>query len=271
LIDVLNYLLPLLYALTIGAYIVDFLREKESLSGLKRSALLTTLLLHTGYLIARTITFEHPPITNKFEIFTVLAFSVAFCYFIIELMTDIKRTGSFILVFSLVFQVLSTAFIQDLVDVKEVLKNPLLGFHVFTVLLAYSAFTLSAVYGVLFIILYRRLQSNEYGIFFNRLPNLEVLEKLSFIAVVLGFINLTISISIGGIWLPQAFPDFSMFDPKLISSFSVWIVYGVAVGVRMFAGWYGRKVIYFSLAGYSLAILSLLLINMFGDTFHNFY
>ncbi|MCL4550393.1 MAG: cytochrome c biogenesis protein, partial [Bacteroidetes bacterium] len=87
--------------------------------------------------------------------------------------------------------------------VPEVLRNRLLGLHVISALLGYSGIIISAVYGVLFWLLYRNLKENKFGLIFNRLPSLEILEKLSFYAAVIGFILLTLAIVIGIICLPQ--------------------------------------------------------------------
>ena len=97
------------------------------------------------YLLLRTIEFDHPPITNIFEIFTILAFSISFSYFILELVTHISGTGPFIIIISIIFQLISSAFIPDVYQVKEVLRSHLLGAHVFSALLGYSAITISAV------------------------------------------------------------------------------------------------------------------------------
>ncbi|MDP3683764.1 MAG: cytochrome C biogenesis protein, partial [Ignavibacteria bacterium] len=129
-VDVSNILLPLFYLASFAIYLYDFQRDERRLSNIKRLFLFLTLVFHTFYLIARTVAFNHPPITNVFEIFTVLAFSVSFSYFILELVTDIRGTGLFIIVISLIFQVISSIFIVDLFEVKEVLRSNLLGIHV---------------------------------------------------------------------------------------------------------------------------------------------
>ena len=149
----LNFLLPVLYLVTFGIYLYDFIMEDSKVNNAKRVFLFLTLFLHVLYLILRTIEFNHPPITNKFEIFTVLAFSLGFAYFVLELLTDIRGTGAFIILFSLIFQIISSIFIQDLIEVKEVLRNRLLGIHVMSALLGYSGFTIAAVHGVLFFLL----------------------------------------------------------------------------------------------------------------------
>lgn len=271
LIDFLNILLPLLYITTFIFYYVDFMKGGKVITNSKRLLLFLTLIFHLFYLLFRTLHFEHPPITNVFEIFTVLAFAIGFSYFILELVTDIRGTGLFIIIISIFFQLISSFFIQDLVEVKNVLKSNLLGIHVFSALLGYSAITVSAVYGFLYLILYKEIKLNKFGLIFNRLPSLEVLEVLSFYSAVIGFILLTFAIIIGIIWLPKAFPDFSYLDPKLIGTSMVWILYGTGIASKVFGKWRGKKVVTLSIIGFVLAIASTMLTNFLAQSFHSFY
>lgn len=270
-INFLNILLPVLYAASFGFYLYDFLYEKNTLSNSKRIALFITLFLHTVYILSRTIEFDHTPITNKFEIFSILAFAISFSYFILELLTDVRGTGAFIILFSFVFQTVSSLFIPDNNIVPEVLRNRLLGLHVISALLGYSGITISAVYGLLFLQLYKNLRTNKFGLIFNRLPSLEILEKLSFYSLVIGFVLLTIAIAIGAVWLPAAFPNFSYTDPKLVSTFIVWLIYGIGIASKYTANWYGKKIIIFSLSGFVVAIASLVITSLLSNTFHSFY
>ncbi len=270
-IHILNIVLPILYLTTILAYGYDFLKGQKFLYNSKRLFLFLTLFVHIIFLLLRTIEYDHPPITNKFEIFSVLAFSISFSYFILELLTDVRGTGTFIILFSLIFQVVSSLFIEHNYIVPEVLRNRLLGLHVISALLGYSGITISAVYGLLFIQLYHNLKESKFGLIFNKLPSLEILEKLSFNSAVIGFVLLTIAIVIGIIWLPQAFPNFSYFDPKLISTGFVWIIYGAGISAKYLTNWYGKKVIIFSLSGFVMAMLSLILTTVLANTFHSFY
>lgn len=270
-INILNLLLPFLYGITAAVYALDFLKEKLPFQNSKRVFLLISILAHLFYLYSRTVEYNHTPITNKFEIFSVLAFSIALSYFILELLTDIRRTGAFILLIALVFQVVSSLFITHNYSVPDVLRNRMLGLHVISALLGYSGFAISAVYGVLFLTLYKNLKTNKFGLFFNRLPSLEILEQLSFYSFVIGFILLTVAIIIGFIWLPQAFPDFRYTDPKLISTFIVWVFYGAGIISKMMANWYGKKVVGFSIAGFILVILSLIITSQLAQSFHSFY
>ncbi len=269
-IHFLNAILPLLYLFTFAAYLYDFLKERNTFANFKRIILFLTITLNCFYLIFRTIEFNHPPITNKFEIFALVACTIAFSYFLLELLTDIRGTGLFIIFFSVVFQTLSSLFIEDLTEVPEILKNRLLGFHVISAMLGYSGFIMSAVYGLLYLQMYRSIKKNKFGILFNRLPSLEILEKLNYYSLIIGFVLLTVATIIGTIWLPEAFPDFSYFDPKLISTAIVWLIYGSGLVYKLFSDWYGKKLIIFSLVGFAAAMFSLILSNILQNSFHIF-
>lgn len=270
-IHFLNVLLPIIYLGTFSVYFYDFIKGEKKFVNVKRLFIFLTLFTHLIYLLIRTSEFDHPPITNVFEIFTVLAFSITFSYFLLELITDIRGTGPFIIIISFVFQLISSLFIADQIDVKEVLKNNLLGIHVVNALLGYSGFTISAVYGFLYLTLYKDLKHNRFGLIFNRLPNLEVLEKLSFYSAVIGFILLTVAIIIGVIWLPSAFPKFSFLDPKLIGTGIVWMLYGAGIFTKFFSRWRGKKLILLSITGFLIAIFSTILTNFLAHSFHSFY
>ncbi|HOJ18845.1 MAG TPA: cytochrome c biogenesis protein CcsA [Ignavibacteriaceae bacterium] len=265
-----NFMLPILYAGTFGIYLYDFVKSNRRLANAKRLIIFLTLMFHLLYLIIRTFAFNHPPITNVFEIFTVLAFSIGFSYFVLELATDIRGTGPFIIIIAFVFQLVSTLFIKDLVEVQEILRSNLLGVHVLSALCGYAGITISAVYGFLYLSLYKEIKENKYGLIFQRLPNLEILEKLSFYSAVIGFTGLTIAIIIGLIWLPSAFPDFSYYDPKLISTAIVWLLYGVGIVLKLHGQWSGRKVISLSVIGFILAMISVIAINFIARSFHAF-
>lgn len=267
----LNIFLPFLYFAALLAYSFDFYKPQKLLNNSKRVVLFLTLLFHLAYLILRMMEFDHPPITNKFEIFSIISFSIGFSYYVLELLTDVRGTGSLILLFSFIFQLISTLFVPQNYIVPEILRNRLLGLHVFGAILGYSGFTISAVYGILYLLLYKNLKTNRFGIIFDRLPSLETLESLNFYSTVIGFVLLSLAMTVGIIWLPNAFPNFSYADPKLIGTILVWLVYGFVIVRKIFTNFYGKQIINYSLIGFAIAILSLIITNTLAKTFHSFY
>lgn len=267
----LNNFLPILYGFTLIFYVLDFFLLNKRITAIKRLLLFSTIFFHLVYLVLRTIQFDHTPITTVFEIFTLLAFAILVSYFIIELVTEIYITGSFILFIPFIFQVVSSIFIKDLIEVKEILRSPYLGIHVFTALTGYAGITFSAIYGVLYLTLYNQLKRQKYGLIFNRLPNLEILEYLSQVSALVGFIMLSIAIFIGIIWLPQAFTEPSYFDPKLIATIIVWLFYAFGIFGKWFFRWSGRKIVYLSITGFIISLFSMSILNLVFTGFHKFF
>ncbi len=271
LVDVLNIALPVLYLAIVWAYGKAFFSDSEWAKRLKTKLLIAVVLVHVVYLLGRTIAFSHPPATTIFEILTLLAFSIALTYLFIEARTKAKETGYFILNIAFFFQLGSSLFIKDLLEVPEVLKSNLFGLHVTAALLGYAAITMSAVYGFLFLMLYHEIRANRFGVIYKKLPTLETLEKMSFTSIELAFVLLGFAIAVGFIWLPKAFTEFSYADPKLIGTLGVWILYGVGILAKRSGGWTGRKVMILSVCGFAIAVFSLTIVNVFFSGFHKFY
>lgn len=283
-VDLFVVVMPLLYAALVCLYALSFFGASPFAERFKTPLLLLTVVLHVAYLIARTTAFDHPPVTTVFEIMTMLAACIAIAYAYIEWRMKISlarsnagdasqagSTGVFILLLALVFQTISSINIKDLIEVAPILRSRLLGIHVSSALLGYTAISLSAVYGFLYLMLYHEIKSSRFGLIYNRLPNLEMLEKMSGKAEVFGFIMLSIAIAVGMIWLPRAFSDFSYLDPKLIGTFAIWTLYAIALIAKKTLGWQGRKIMIMSLIAFGFVFLSMTVINLYMSGFHGFY
>ncbi len=269
-VDVLVIVVPFLYAVVVGMYAASFFGTNLSIARFKTAALFFTLICHVVYIILRTVVFDHPPITTVFEIMTMLAACIAIAYGYIEVKTQASNTGFFILLLAFVFQLVSSIYIKDLTEIAPILRSRLLGFHVTTALLGYTAISLSAAYGFLYLMLYHEIKSSRFGLIYNRLPNLEMLEKMSSKAEVFGFIMLSIAITIGLVWLPRAFANFSYFDPKLIGTMVIWVLYAISLSAKRALGWQGRKMMVVSLIAFGFVCLSMTVINVYLSSFHGF-
>lgn len=271
LVDVLVVALPFVYGGLVLLYGISFFKGSTWAAKSTSLTLLSVVILHLSYLLARTAAFDHPPVTTVFEIMTMLAFCIVVGYAYIEFKTKASNTGFFILLLALFFQTASSLFIKDLPDIPPFLRSRLLGFHVSAALLGYTAISLSAVYGVLYLLLYHEIKSSRFGVIYNRLPNLEMLEKMSHKAEVFGFIMLTVAICVGLFWLPRVFPGFSYWDPKLIGSLIIWALYAIALSAKRRFGWQGKKTMIIAVIAFAFVFLSMTVVNMYLSGFHSFH
>jgi len=267
----LNILLPALYFIVVWTYGKAFFSDISWAESAKTRLLIATLILHLFYLLARTVQFEHPPVTTIFEILTVLAFCVATAYLVIEFRSKSRETGYFIINIAFFFQFISSIFIKDLTEVPPILRSSFFGLHVSAALLGYAAITLSAVYGFLYLMLYHEIKASKFGTIYKKLPKLETLERMSFTAFKMAFLFLGIAILVGFFWLPRTFPNFSYSDPKLVGTVVLWFLYGLGILAKRFGDWKGRRVMILAVCGFGITIFSMIAINIFFSGFHNFY
>ncbi|MEK6651130.1 MAG: cytochrome c biogenesis protein CcsA [Bacteroidota bacterium] len=269
-VDVLTVLLPVGYAGVVGVYLWAFRSQNVLAKVLKSWSLWALLSAHLGYLVVRTVAFDHPPITTVYEILTVIAFAIAGSYALIEFRTRIKNTGVFIILLAGIFQVCSSIAIEPLVDVHPNLRSSLLGLHVTSALFGFSAFAISAVYALLYLILYHNLKRAKFGLLYDRLPNLESLESLVSSSIFVGFVLLTVAIVLGLIWFDRVVDNASWLDPKLVGTALVWLLYGLGILRYKVLSWSGRKMMFVSIAGFCFSLLSLTVVNLFFSGFHDF-
>jgi len=271
LVYALQIALPILYAGLVTLYALSFFWSVRAVDSVRIPALVGVIAAHLVYLVVRTLTFDHPPITSVFEIMTVLAVCIAIAYLYIEMRTRAITTGFFILLLALLFQTVSSLFIRDLVQIPDFLHSRVLGFHVSAALLGYTGISLAAVYGFLYLMLYHDIRSSRFGIIYNRLPNLETLETMSHRAEVFGFCALTVAIAVGVLWLPRVFKDFSYLDPKLVGTMAIWVLYAIGLAAKRKFGWQGRKMMIISIVAFGFVFFSMTVINLYMSGFHSFH
>ena len=264
-----NTLLPLMYALTVSAYAADFFREDAFARRAARRLMVATLALHAAHLALRTALYDHVPLAALPEVATTVAWAVSLVYVVVERRTGSTRTGLFVVSFSLVAQTLSSAFLETNVRFPEILRSPLFALHTVAAVVGYAAFALSAVYGVLYLLLHHELKRSRFGIVYDRLPPLEVLARMSLGAVLVGLGALTATIACGSLWAAAEFPGFTR-DPKFLLTLAVWATYGVAVALHWGRGWSGRRTITMSLVGFGLLVFSTIAGRLLFASFHAF-
>jgi len=269
LVELLTVLLPLCYALLALGYAIVFFRREPGLERILTPSLTVTLVLHLGFIALRIAVFGHLPLATVFESLTMIGLALTLVYWHIERIVRTRATGVFVLALVFLFQTVSSAFIGHGGRINPVLRSPLFGVHTSTAVIGYAAFALSAVYGVLYLMLYHELKVNRFGIIYARLPSLDILAAMHERAAMVGLASLTTAILIGVMWLPRAF-GWVYGDPKVLLTLGIWALYVLVVMAQRF-GWGSRvHVIYISILGFILLVLSTVAVNAWLHSFHAF-
>ena len=142
------------------------------------------------------------------------------------------------------------------------LRSYWLYIHVYFAWLAFCSYTLAMAAGVLYLLKQKSAQGGGSHPVYDKFPSLERLDELIFRYVVFGFITDSIMIVAGSIWAEGLWGSYWSWDPVETWSLVSYLVYGIAIHLRVTAGWRGTRQ-----AWLVIAALSTVIISFFGVTF----
>jgi ABC-type uncharacterized transport system permease subunit len=273
----LEILLPLLYGGLFFYFSRTFFRPGNVERRLKHAvpAAYAVLATHALYIGAYTGLNHHELLATIFELCSLIAFTLFAVYVFAELRPskETSGTGFFVTAVAFLLQLVSSLTVgsESVPETKLILKDPIFNAHVTTSVFGYAALILAAIYGGLYLLLYRAIQRNEYGAIFEHIPSLERLERYGLRATAFGFIFLTLSILLGAMLFARLGLVATVFDPKILVTVLVWVVFGVTLLVRKVIHLEGRRLVLFWMSGFALTLVSMTIINAIGTRFHSFF
>lgn len=269
-INALNIVLPTLYALLWADYALLFFRNDPFAERTAPWLLRVSMALHALFLVVRTVHFHHFPFATMFEAFSVLAFSILAIYSLIESRIGVRTTGFFIVGIVFLFQLVSSAFVEAPASFSDLLWEPAFMLHVASALLGYSGMAISAVYGLLYLMLFYDIKQHRFGLIYKQLPSLEVMASFTYRSASLGLIFLTVAMFGGVALLMKVYGTYWSWDPKLMITFVAWLIYGLCVSASRFWGWSAKRIAFTSIAGFAVIMFSLVVVNLVFTRFHAF-
>jgi len=270
------HLLPLiLYAAATAAYVVHFAWRDPRVGRLATATLGAGVLAHTFLIGMQTVQVGHAPLVGTTAAISAFVWLLGLSYLYVELTTDERAMGLFVAIL-LVVLYLIPALDPSVSPRPPVLRSPLFTVHVVSMLFAYASFALGAVLGITYVLLFKEIKAKQLGFFYARLPSLQTLDVMNARVVTIGWICLTLGITIGGIWAAQVHqvPDprvqaMSVLDPKILVALVSWAVYSFAVFARR-VGWSGRRAAWLSTVGFAIVLLNFVPVGYFLTKSHNF-
>ena len=126
--------------------------------------------------------------------------------------------------------------------------------HILLALLSYGLLTVGAIVAVYALVQERRLQTARLSSVNQLFAPLETTEKLLFGVAFAGFAGLTLAIASG-----LSFVD-NLVEQHLAHKFSLsllaWLVFGILLAGRHFAGWRGKRAVKLYLWGFATLCLA---------------
>lgn len=247
----------IVYVLATAAYLVYFASQNKEVRTVSRFLLLGAGLLHTAYLVSRSVASGHTPITSNHEAVSFFAWSLTWGFLSFRWRYRIKNFGAFVTPL-ITFLMLVAAFAsQDIVPLPPALQSSWLPVHASITLMANGFMALAFCGGVMYLLQEREIKNKHFGLFYKRLPSLEALDNLNRHCLVIGFPLLTLGIVTGSIWAKQAWGSYWQWDPKETWSLITWFIYAAILHQRLTVGWRRRRAAIMAIVGFSAVLFTL--------------
>jgi ABC-type transport system involved in cytochrome c biogenesis permease subunit len=274
----LNAIPLVLYAAAAIVYAVHFAKRQPAIGRMATTLLLLAVLSHTFVIGMQTMEVRHVPLASRSHAISTFVWLLALSYIYLELTTDERAMGVFILPIAVGLQMIP-AFSPGIENADPVLDSPWFWVHLLSLMFSYATFALAGMLGLTYMLQFKEIKKKHLGYFYTRLPSLHVLDAMNSRAVIIGWLFLTIGVIVGVVWTAQArasspgdvnIQAMSLDDPKIFIALLSWLVYSFEVFARRTLGWTGRKSAWLSALGFVIVLLNFLPVSYFVTTSHTF-
>ena len=220
------------------------------------------LVFLTAALVLRAMVTGHGPFANQYEFAVAFSWGIIAAYVYFEHRYGVRALGLLVLPIAaamLLYAMTVGAKADPLVPALQ--NNLLLTVHVALAIIAYGAFSVACAAGALYLI---QPPEGRRG-----LPKPELLDEISYRAVVIAFPLMTMVIILGAIWAQVAWGTYWSWDPKETASLFTWLIYGAYLHARVVRGWKGRRAAWLLMAGFA-AVLFTFFGNLFFGGLHSY-
>ena len=205
-------------------------------------------ILQTAFLSIRGHDLGRCPITNLFEVIIFVAWSVALFYIVVGPAYRLSLMGAFTAPLVVLLQLVALIAPIDQRHAVKLPANSWLEFHASISLVAYGAFALACIAGVMYLVQERQLKTHELRSIFYHLPPLTDLFSAIVRLLWWGFILYTLGL-ISGFFVGEPLPW-----PQIICAIGVWILYALILQGRYLRWFAPKRVAALCVIGFSAAL-----------------
>ena len=196
------------------------------------------------------------PLTNLFEVLIFLAWSIALIYMVVGPAYRLSLMGAFTAPLVLIVQGFALLAPIDIRHPVKLPPNPWLEFHASMSMVAYGAFALAGIAGVMYLVQERQLKTHQFSSIFHHLPPLSDLFSAITRLLWLGFVLYTLGLA-SGFLVGQPLPRV-----QVVCDVAVWLFYA-AILQGKYLRWLAPK----RVAALCIVAFSAALTLLWGITF----
>jgi ABC-type uncharacterized transport system permease subunit len=221
-------------------------------------SILGGFLCQTTFLYLRGERIGRCPLTNLFEVLTFLSWALVLFYLFIGPTYRLSLLGLFTSPLALLLQIGALLFpsLDPHVTVRTA-PNAWLELHAAVSIMAYGAFALAGIAGIMYLVQERQLKTHHLTSIFHALPPIRDLAIANRRLILCGFVLLTIGIGAG-----FGIASFQSHFIKIAWSTGVWLLYAFILSAEWWHRLSPRRG-----AWLSVGALAIVLSTLWGITF----
>jgi cytochrome c-type biogenesis protein CcsB len=255
-----------LYGASACSYIFGIISKHEKLFVFGLYSALFGFIPHVLVIALRWITTGISPFITISESIMFGIFCAVLIFLTFELMNKkVRPLGVLVMPVAFVLMGWAGTLVKDAAtQLSPALQSGWIWVHIIGAATGFSSVLCAAGLGLMYL-----LKDKNPGGIYEKLPELQALDNLSYRFVAGGFILYGLMIVSGAFWANQVKGSYWNWDPVEVWSLISWLIYGIYLHLRITFGWRGKK-----LAWYALIALMAMIVSYWGipftvETFHS--
>ncbi len=216
--------------------------------------------LHTVAMMLRGFSLSRCPVNNLFEAMMFVMWTLVAPCVVLGLFPRLRFLGAFAAPALLAMGVF--ALMPGLDSAPDPKIPKLASVHAAFILLAYGAFGLSSVASVMYLTEERGLKMRRSWTILSLLPSIQRLELIASRMLLIGFVFLTVGLSMAPFLMKHRFGVFFQEDAKTLWSAFVWLLYAGLLAMRWYFSQGGRKFAWGAVGSFSFVLLTFWGVNL---------
>ena len=249
----------LAYLLASAVYIALFVFKNRKIGGAGTVLTIAGALAQTAAMGLRwqesyDLGIGHAPLTNMYESLVFFSWCTALFYLFMEFKFKNRVIGAFVMPFafvSMAYASFAKGMNQEISPLIPALQSNWLIAHVVTCFIGYGAFAMAGGLGVMYLLKKSALDKGlAKDTLTGSLPELKVIDDMTYKTIVFGFLWLTAGIITGAVWANEAWGTYWSWDPKETWSIITWFIYASTLHARFTRGWSGSRIAWLAIIGF---------------------
>ena len=267
----LAYLSLVLYAASFVCYARILYVPNAWLGRLATLLLATAIGVHYFALLDRSQGTHTIPYDDLYGSMSLFAWLLGITYLGLEFLHRQRSVGACVTLFMVIWLAALETLVPKPPLVAPPARGALFAFHVTLNTWAYSAFALSFVLSLVYIVQDRVLRSRHPSAAFWRLPSLDVLDRMARSSVYIGLGALSVGVVTVVIWAHRQTGAYPVEDPKVIVTIAILVVYIAYLRLSRSANWRGARAALICALNFAVVLFNYTIVNRYLTGFHRFY